>query len=326
MKKIIVIGGAGYVGCELVRELLKNKFKVLVYDLMIYGNNLPNKNPNLEVVQGDIRNISKLKESLKNQDILIHLACISNDPSFELNPKLGKEINYDSFKPIVKEAKDLGINHFIYASSSSVYGVKDKADVTEQDTLEPLTDYSKFKANCEDILLSQTNENFIGTIIRPATVCGYSTRQRLDLVVNILTNHAYHYNKIKIFGGNQLRPNIHIGDMVSSYISVISCEVNKVKNQIFNVGFENHSVSKLAEMVKNNLKNDVEIEYIKSNDNRSYHINSDKITKMIGFKPKKNIDTAIKDLIRAFKAKKLIDTFNNIEFYNIKKMQKINLI
>jgi nucleoside-diphosphate-sugar epimerase len=326
MKKIIVIGGAGYVGCQLVPELIKKEFEVTVFDLMIYGNNLPTNNKKLNIVQGDVRDIKKLRQCLKNQDSVIHLACISNDPSFELNPKLGKEINFDCFKPLVLASKEEGVKHFIYASSSSVYGVKDKLNVTEEASLEPLTDYSKFKAQCEDVLLTNTNDDFIGTIIRPATVCGYSPRQRLDLVVNILTNFAYHKKKIQIFGGAQLRPNIHISDMVDSYICVLNAEKNNVSNQIFNVGFENYSVETLALMVQKNIKGNIELQYSKSDDTRSYHIDSKKISDILGFNPKKNINEAIKDLIAAFKQKLLSDTFYNEEYYNIKKMQKINLV
>jgi nucleoside-diphosphate-sugar epimerase len=326
MKKIIVIGGAGYVGSQLVAKLLKDNYEVTVFDLMIYGNNLPSNDKKLRLVQGDVRDIQKLKKSLKNQDALIHLACISNDPSFELNPKLGQEINFDCFEPLVVTSKELGIKHFIYASSSSVYGVKDTPTVTEEASLEPLTDYSKFKAQCEEILLSHTNDNFIGTIIRPATVCGYSPRQRLDLVVNILTNHAYHKKKIKIFGGTQLRPNIHISDMVDSYLCLLKAEKKKISNQIFNVGFENYSVETLALMVQKNIKKKVELEYSESDDNRSYHINSDKIRTTLDFNPKKNIDEAIKDLITAFDKNILSNTFENEEYFNIKKMQKMNLV
>jgi len=326
MKNIFVIGGAGYVGSQLVPALLKNNYSVTVYDLMIYGKNLPIDDKNLTVIKGDVRDISKLKKSLNNQDAVIHLACISNDPSFELNPKLGKEINYDCFKPLVVASKEMGIKHFIYASSSSVYGVKNIPDVTEEATLEPLTDYSKFKVQCEEILLSTTNSNFIGSVIRPATVCGYSPRQRLDLVVNILTNFAYHKKIIKIFGGAQLRPNIHISDMVDSYLCLLKSDVKKISNEVFNVGFENHSVETLAKMVKNNIKENVEIEYSKSDDNRSYHVNSTKISKILGFVPKKNINEAIKDLINAFKKKSLTNTFENEDYFNIKKMQKINLV
>tara|TARA_B100000242_G_C43012400_1_gene470712 strand:- start:218 stop:1201 length:984 start_codon:yes stop_codon:yes gene_type:complete len=324
-KKIIVIGGAGYVGCELVPKLLSENYMVTVYDLLIYGNNLPIGNSNLKVIKGDIRDLNKLKNAFKNQDIAIHLACISNDPSFELNPKLGKEINFDCFEPMILAAKESSIKNFLYASSSSVYGIKETSDVNEETSLEPLTDYSKFKAQCEEILLSNTNDDFVGTVIRPATVCGYSPRQRLDLVVNILTNVAYHKKIIKIFGGSQLRPNIHISDMVDSYLCILKSEINKVSNQVFNVGFENYSVEKLALMVKENINEKVELQYSKSDDNRSYHINSDKIANLIGFKPKKNINDAIKDLIIAFDRKKLSDTLNNEDYFNIKKMQKINL-
>ena len=205
---------------------------------MIYGNNLPIDDKNLTVIKGDVRDISKLKKSLNNQDAVIHLACISNDPSFELNPKLGKEINYDCFKPLVIASKEMGIKHFIYASSSSVYGVKNIPDVTEAATLEPLTDYSKFKVQCEEILLSTTNSNFIGSVIRPATVCGYSPRQRLDLVVNILTNFAYHKKIIKIFGGAQLRPNIHISDMVDSIYAYLNPMLKKLVMKCLMLGLK----------------------------------------------------------------------------------------
>lgn len=325
MKKILVIGGAGYVGCRLIPELLNHGHQVTVYDLFIYGNNLPKNEKNLNIVKGDVRDINKLSKSINKHNVIIHLACISNDPSFELDPKLGKEINLDCFEPLVIECKKNGVEHFIYASSSSVYGVKDLKEVTESASLEPLTDYSKFKVKCEEILLSHTNSNFFGTVVRPATVCGYSPRQRLDLVVNILTNFAYFKKKIKIFGGFQLRPNIHISDMVNSYLCIINSERSKVKDQIFNVGFENHSVQKLAELVAANIDDKIDLEYLDSNDNRSYHIDSKKISSTLNFKPRKNINEAIKDLIKAFQKKNLYNTFDNVEYFNIKKMQKINL-
>tara|TARA_B110000971_G_C20038430_1_gene515940 strand:+ start:4366 stop:5343 length:978 start_codon:yes stop_codon:yes gene_type:complete len=325
MKNIVVIGGAGYVGCVLVPLLLKKGNQVTVYDLLIYGNNLPS-HQNLLVVKGDVRDVNKIKEVIKGKDVIIHLACISNDPSFELNPKLGKEINFDCFEPLIKSSKNAGIKNFIYASSSSVYGVKENKNVTEDSKLEPLTDYSKFKADCENILMSNTDKNFQGTVLRPATVCGFSPRQRLDLVVNILTNFAYHKKIIKIFGGSQLRPNIHIDDMAYSYLCILESDSNKTKNQIFNVGFENYSVENLALMVKKNIKEKVDIQREKSDDNRSYHINSDKIKKILNFKPKKSIDEAIKDLTKAFEKKILLKTFDNNEYFNIKKMQSIKLI
>jgi len=195
MKKIFITGGAGYVGSVLTPYLLKKGYFVTVYDLFIYGNTLEN-NKNLKIVKGDIRDLELLKKSIFNHDIVIHLACISNDPSFELNPILGKEINLDSFLPLVKLSKESGIKRFIYASSSSVYGIKKEKNVNEDMLLEPLTDYSRFKADCEKILLKEKTDNFIVSILRPATVCGFSPRQRLDLVVNILTNLAYHKRKV----------------------------------------------------------------------------------------------------------------------------------
>lgn len=325
MKKILVIGGAGYVGSQLVLELLKKNYQVTVYDLMIYGNIFKEKLDNLSLVKGDVRDLNKLKDIVSLNDSIIHLACISNDPSFELNPKLGHEINYSCFEPLVKIAKDLGIKRFIYASSSSVYGVKEEKEVNEESKLEPLTDYSRFKAQCEEVLLKYSDNNFIATILRPATVCGFSIRQRLDLVVNILTNIGYHKKQIKILGGNQLRPNIHIDDMVGAYLHVLETDIQLIKNEIFNVGFENYTVENLAKMVKKNIGEEIKLLYEKTNDNRSYHISSKKICEKLGFLPKKNIEDGIKDLIFAFENKLLINTLENENFYNIKKMQSINL-
>ena len=297
---------------------------VTVYDLLIYGNNL-RKHKNLNVIQGDLRDENKIRNSIKNHECVIHLACISNDPSFELNPKLGKEINYDSFEPFVKIAKDSGVNKFIYASSSSVYGVKSEKNVNEEMSLEPLTDYSKFKAECEKILLNYTDDNFITTVIRPATVCGYSPRQRLDLVVNILTNLAYHKREITVFGGKQLRPNIHILDMVRAYEVVISSNINLVKGQIFNVGYENQSVDELAHSVREEIGKDVKITNTATNDNRSYHISSEKIYNILNFKAQYSINNAVIDLKNAFEKKLILNSFTDENYFNIKKMNKIKL-
>ena len=231
MKKILVIGGAGYVGSHLTPMLLNEGYEVTVYDLFMYGETIK-KHDKLKMVKGDIRDIERLKKNLSGHDILIHLACISNDPSFDLDPELGKKINFDVFEPLVKLSIDNGINHFIYASSSSVYGIKEEKDTNEEASLKPLTDYSKFKAMCEEILVKYNNENFTTTSIRPATVCGYSTRQRFDLVVNILSNHAFNNKKIIVLGGEQLRPNIHIDDMCRAYLEVIKSQKSKVSNQI----------------------------------------------------------------------------------------------
>ena len=208
------------------------------------------------------------------------MACISNDPSFELNPTLGKSINLDAFEPLVRISKNAGIKRFVYASSSSVYGIKEIKNVHENIDLEPITDYSKFKAQCEKILMDFKNENFICTVIRPATVCGYSKRQRLDVIVNILSNIGYHNKEISVFGGEQLRPNIHIKDMVRAYKCLIESNIDLVNGEIFNAGWENKSVNEIAHIVKNELGGDIKLKITATNDNRSYHISSEKIKKI----------------------------------------------
>ena len=323
--KILITGGAGYVGSALTPTLLKKGYQVTVLDLMIYGDNVLDKHHNLKKVKGDIRNELLLKKIIPGHDIIIHLACISNDPSFELNPRLGKSINYDAFEPLVFISKKAKVKKFIYASSSSVYGIKKEKNVTEDMKLEPLTDYSNFKAQCEKILNKFSSDNFIVSTIRPSTVCGYARRQRLDLVVNILSNHAYHNRKIKVFGGKQLRPNIHIDDMVESYLTLIKADTKKINGEIFNVGFKNQSVNELAQDVKSVLGNDISIENLKSNDDRSYHVNSSKIYDILGFKTKKTIKDAVNDLKQAFEKNLLPDSFKDEKYFNIKKMNSLNL-
>ena len=325
MKKIFITGGAGYVGSKLVPKLLKLGYEVTVLDLMIYGENVLNDHEKLKKVKGDIRNKSLLEKIVPGHDSVIHLACISNDPSYELNPTLGKSINYDAFEPLVKVSVESNVNRFIYASSSSVYGIKKEKNVTEDMKLEPLTDYSKFKGGCEKILNSYKSENFITTTIRPSTVCGYAKRQRLDLVVNILTNHAFHNRKIKVFGGDQLRPNVHIEDMTDSYLAILAAPTKKINGQIFNVGFRNQSVNELAEDVKKVIGNDINIVNTKSDDNRSYHVSSEKIKEMLGFETKYTIKDAVLDLKKAFQNNMLPNSLSDEKYFNLKKMQSIKL-
>lgn len=324
-KKILVIGGAGYVGSVLVPQLLEKNFQVTVFDLMIYGKEVLKEHPNLKIIEGDVRDINLLKNVFKGHTNIIHLACISNDPSFELNPELGKSINLDSFRPLVEVAKESNIKNFIYASSSSVYGVKSEKNVTEDMSLEPLTDYSKFKADCEKILFDYQNDDFICTVIRPATVCGYGSRQRLDVVVNILTNLAYHKRKIKIFGGDQLRPNIHIKDMAQCYLTVINSENKKIAGKIFNAGYENQSVNQLADSVKGIVGEDVELVKESTDDNRSYHISSEKIKNELGFTTQYTVNDAVQDLVNAFQSKLLPNSLTDEKYFNIKTMQAIDL-
>ena len=324
MKRIFITGGAGYVGSVLVPYLISKGHIITVLDLMLYGETLK-KDKNLNIVKGDIRNAGLLKKIIPGNDIVIHLACISNDPSFELNPRLGKEINLDAFTPLIEISKSFGVKKFIYASSSSVYGVKREKNVDEEMSLEPLTDYSKFKADCEKILFEYNSKDFSAVVLRPATVCGYSPRQRLDLVVNILTNLAYHNREITIFGGDQLRPNIHIQDMARAYELFINEDNEKINGKIFNIGFENLSVNQLAYEVQKVIGTDVQIKKLPTNDNRSYHISSKKIQDELGFVANFSILNAIEDLKCVFEKKLLSDCLTNENYFNIKKMQSINL-
>ena len=324
-RKILITGGAGYVGCALSDYLCELGNEITVYDLMIYGDNVFKNKDKIKVIKGDIRDANKLDKSLRNQEVVIHLACISNDPSFEMNPKLGKSINMDAFEPLVKASIKNGINRFIYASSSSVYGIKKEKNVHEEMNLEPLTDYSKFKAECEKILFNFKSENFETVVIRPATVCGFSKRQRLDVIVNILTNLAYHKNEITVLGGNQLRPNIHIKDMLRSYELLINANKDLINGQIFNAGWENKSVNDIASDVRDAIGEGVKIIKKVSNDNRSYHISSEKIKNILNFKTSYTIKDAVIDLKTAFDKKILKDTLNNDLYFNIKRMNNIKL-
>lgn len=324
MKKVFITGGAGYVGSVLVPKLLERDYQVTVLDLMIYGEDVLPKHPNLNAVKGDIRDLDLLKQLIPGHDAVIHLACISNDPSFELNPDLGKSINLDPFEPMVQISKEGGVKRFIYASSSSVYGIKEEPNVTEDMSLEPLTDYSKFKAQCEEILKQYESDNFTCLTIRPATVCGYSPRLRLDLTVNILTNFAINKGFIKVFGGEQKRPNIHIQDMTDLYCLVLELPHEKIHGKIFNAGYENFKVKEIAQMVKN-VVGEVDIITESTDDNRSYHISSQLIKDEIGFAPKHSIEDAVSDLKVAFEKDLIKDSFTNEKYFNVKLMQNIHL-
>lgn len=332
IKTVLVTGGAGYVGAVLVPKLLAAGYRVKVLDLYIYGDDVlaaVKDNPNLEEIKGDMRDRALLERALPGTDAVIHLACISNDPSFELDPELGKSINYDAFLELVDVSKKVGVKRFIYASSSSVYGIKDTPDVTEDLALEPLTDYSKYKALCEDVLMQAREPGFVTLILRPATVCGYSPRLRLDLTVNILTNHAINNGKITVFGGGQKRPNIHIQDMTDLYVKVLALPDAAIDGKIFNAGYENHTVSQIATMVQGVVQSktgaQVEIVTAPTNDNRSYHISSTKIAQEIGFVPQYTIENAVQELVDAFQDGRIPDAMTDVRYYNIKAMQAIDL-
>lgn len=332
IQQVLVTGGAGYVGSALVPKLLKAGYGVKVLDLYIYGEDVlaeVKDDPNLEEIKGDIRDRALLEKIMPGCDAVIHLACISNDPSFELDGGLGRSINYDAFFDLVDVAKDSGVKRFIYASSSSVYGIKETENVTEDLPLQPLTDYSKYKALCEEVLLEKRAPGFVTLVLRPATVCGYSPRLRLDVVVNLLTCHAINKGKITVLGGEQKRPNIHIEDMTEIYLKSLQWPDEAIDGKIFNAGYENYPVREIAEMIRDTAKkvagNDIGIETKPTNDPRSYHISSGKIQRELGFTPAHTLEEAIADLIEAFQENKLTEPLTNIRYYNVKMMKHINL-
>ena len=331
-RKVLITGGAGYCGSSLVPQLLNSGYEVTVYDALFFTSDfLPLHNKKLKLIKGDIRDIETFSNALQNQEAVINLACISNDASFELDEALSTTVNYDAFEPMVLAAKKAGVKRFIHASSSSVYGVSDKLNVTEDHELVPLTLYNKYKGLSEPLLLKHTDDNFHGVIFRPATVCGYSPRQRLDLSVNILTNMAYHTQKITVFGGSQMRPNLNIKDYCNVVQLLLESDTTLISNQIFNVGNENLTINQIARLVKEIIeekypeKSPIAINVTDSNDLRSYHINSDKIKNILGFTPKFTVRDAIVDLCLAFNSNKLDRDLTNDLYHNVKRIKKLNI-
>jgi nucleoside-diphosphate-sugar epimerase len=321
--RVLVTGGAGYVGSRLVPKLLAAGHEVTVLDLYIYGEVLA-AHPGLTEVKGDLRDLAAVERALLGCDAVVHLACISNDPSFDLDPALGRSINYDSFRPLVRAARRAGVRRFVNASTSSVYGLKSTPDVTEDLPLEPLTDYSRFKALCEQILAEERAPGFVTVTLRPATVCGWAPRLRLDLSVNILTNHAINRRVITVFGGEQLRPNIHIDDVTDAYLALLAAPDDKIDGQVFNAGYQNHSIRELADVVRRVVGEDVEIRREPTPDLRSYHISSARIARELGFTATRTIEDAVRDLSAAF-AGGLVPRPDDDRYHNIRRMKALGL-
>ncbi len=327
--KILIIGGGGYVGVELQRMLAESNYRIRVLDTFWYPDGKWEISDgdfvaNIEYIVGDVRDKKLVKKSLIGVDTCIHLACISNDPSYELNPNLAKNINFDAFTMLLAEVNKSSVKHLIYASSSSVYGVKQEENVTEDLICEPLTDYSKYKVMCEDAALNTISEKVCLTIVRPSTICGYSKRQRFDLVVNILTLSALTDSVINVDGGDQFRPNLHIQDMVSAYKLLLETNLKTIDRKIYNIAGENLTVLEIAKKVQFQIKNGCEINITPVLDQRSYRVSGKRIASEIGFVPKLSIDDAIIDLKHAFYAGKYLNLKSD-SYYNIKQMKSLML-
>lgn len=307
--KIFVTGACGYKGTVLVPKLLAAGHEVIAFDIMWFGNNLK-PHPKLTAVEGDVRNIDEI--NLDGVDAIIHLSSIANDPCGDLDPKLTWEVSALATMQLADKAQRMGIKRFIYASSGSVYGIKDEEQVTEDLELKPISEYNKTKMVAERVVLSY-KDDMVVQALRPATVCGYSPRMRLDVSVNMLTMQALTKRKITVFGGKQTRPNIHIDDITDAYIFLLD---NPQHTGIYNAGFENISILDIAERVARQVE--AEIVVTESNDPRSYRVNSDKLL-ATGFRPKKTVDDAIGEIIQKYKSGELKDEERH---YNLKWMEK----
>jgi nucleoside-diphosphate-sugar epimerase len=325
--RVFVTGGAGYVGHKLVPSLLERDYEVVVYDTFWFGDRLP-ADSRLTRVRADLRNADRIAEAARGADAVINLACISNDTSFALDEKLSTSINLQAFEPMVRACERAGIKRFINASTSSVYGVSDAPEVFEDHPKVPLTYYNRYKWECEQIL-ARLDPDFEWVTIRPATVCGYSPRCRLDLSVNILTNHAVNKGTITVFGGAQKRPNLNIGDMVDAYLMLLAIEGGKIDRRTYNCGFQNLSIMEIATMVKRTVeevfpeKAPIDIAVTESDDKRSYHINSDKIRNELGFSPRRTIEDAVRDLCQAFRQNLLPNSFSDDGYFNVRTLKAI---
>ncbi len=318
MKNILITGGGGYVGTNLTLNLLNDGYKVTVLDTFWFGNYLK-KNKNLKIIKKDIRKINK--NDLRKIDCVIHLASIANDPAAELDARLTWDVNVLATYKLINAAISQKVKKFIFASSGSVYGIKKERKVTEALSLEPISEYNKSKMIGERILLSYKKKIDL-TILRPATVCGYSPAMRLDVAINALTYSALKYDAITIFGGKQIRPNLTMNDMIDAYQFFLKKPVQKNKSThkiIFNLGFENLSIINMAKRIQKTLKSKSKILIKSSNDPRSYRQNSDRILRA-GFSPKKKIENAVKEIQKKFYEKKIL---NKKKYYRINTLKII---
>ena len=320
--KVLISGGAGYVGSLLLPQLLAEGHQVVCYDQQFFGDAyLPKDNDSLTMVKADIRDITSFRWALRGVDAVIHLACLSNDYCCQLDEALSTEINYNAFEPLVMTAKHEGVKRFIYCSSSSVYGVSDAPDITEEHPLVPLTLYNKYKGMCEPLLWKHQSPDFTCVTIRPATVCGYAPRMRFDLTVNVMTLHAVLKGMITVFGGRQKRPNLHIKDMCDVYKLLLTAPAEKIAGQTFNVGKQNMTVMEIAQLIQKTLPAldmpQPSITVQESQDNRSYHVNSDKIARVLGFTPKHSVEDAIRDICIKFQSGYWKDGLTNPLYTNV---------
>jgi nucleoside-diphosphate-sugar epimerase len=316
-QEILVTGGAGYIGAVLVPELLSDGHRITVLDAFLYGTD-PDSDPIVHErcrrLRGDIRDFEYVDSVLQKGgfDTIIHLAAISNDPSSELEPEVTRSVNLDAVDHLMHSAKRHGVKRFLYASSASVYGIKDTENVTEDLPLEPITIYAECKAKGEAILDGLVDDGFVGVSVRSATVCGYSPRLRLDLTINLLTDQALTDGRIRVFGGDQMRPNVHVRDLSDFYRTLLTAPADEISGKAFNVCRENASVMSLAEMIRDELDPSIPIETVPSDDPRSYHLCAEKARVHLGFEPRRELVTAVRELRDAYDSGEVPDSRSTV--------------
>ena len=330
-RKILVTGGFGYAGSRLTPHLLEQGHDVRVADLMLYKASgldhlrshaqFDEWSSRFDLVEGDIRDAAVVERAVADRDVVIHLAAISNDPTGDIDETLTRQVNFDAVGQLLALARKAGVGRFINASSSSVFGIKEESDVTEVLEPEPLTFYSKYKMLSEWLVVAAASPEFVTVNVRPATICGYSPRQRFDLTVNKLTADAITKRVITVHGGQQRRPNVGMTDVINLYERLTRIEPEKINGRTFNFGFENHKVIEIAEIIKAELEDlNVEIKVTDTHDHRDYHISSDRVLQELGYQPVSSIRQEVGNLRRALDDGLIADVDAD-EHYNMKFMQ-----
>lgn len=302
-QQVLVAGGGGFIGTMLTEHLLDLGYRVRALDTFWFGDYL-RSHPELTKIRGDIRDGAVVDSALKGVDTVIQLACLSNDPASDLDPVLTRSINRDGCADIIARAKRQGVKRFIYASSASVYGVRDEPDITEDMVLEPITLYSKYKAEIENVLFDRGSDGFMTVAVRNSTVCGYSKRMRLDTIMGIFVMAALKKGVITIEGGSQLRPLIHMQDLLELYALLMEADDRAIDRQAFNISGDNYRVDAVARMVQTRLP--CRLEFKSFTDPRSYHVNTDKAKARLGYATQRPIESSLDEVRSAFEAN-LID-------------------